>query len=44
MGLPAVDINKLQTVQNLAAKVVLKCSKWDNPKECMKVLHWLPIH
>ena len=31
MGLPAVDINKLQTVQNIAAKVVLKHSNWDNP-------------
>ena len=43
MALPAVDIDKFQRVQNLAAKVVLRHSKWDNPKVCMKVLHWLPI-
>ena len=43
MGLPAVDIDKLQGVQNLTAKVVLERGKRDNPRKCMKFLHWLPI-
>ena len=36
-------INKLQRVQNLAAKLVLCKGQRDSPRECLKVLHWLPI-
>ena len=42
-GLPAVTINKLQQVQNMCACLVLRKSKWDSAKECLKDLHWLPV-
>ena len=32
MCLQAVDTDKLERVQNLAAKGVLRCGKYDNPK------------
>ena len=28
----------------MAAKVVLQADKYASPKECMKNLHWLPVH
>ena len=34
---------KLQRVQNTAAKLVLKRSKYDSTSQAMKQLHWLPI-
>ena len=43
VGLPDVSINRMQRVQNLAAKVVLGKSKMDSASECLSVLHWLPI-
>ena len=39
-----VTIKQLQHVQNMAAKVVLQADKYASPKECMKNLHWLPVH
>ena len=39
MGLAEVDTDKLQRVQNIAAKVVLMHDKCDNPRECVNVLH-----
>ena len=42
-GLPDKTLNKLQRVQNWAAKVVLKQSKYDSSKEALRKLHWLPI-
>ncbi|KAJ8026403.1 hypothetical protein HOLleu_31207 [Holothuria leucospilota] len=44
MGLPACDINTLQRVQNRAAKLVLRESKFAGAKVCLKSLHWLPIN
>ena len=41
---PDVTIKQLQRVQNMAAKVVLQADKYASPKECMKNLHWLPVH
>ena len=41
-GLPLCEINKLQRVQNIAAKLVPNAS--DNSWSCLKQLHWLPIH
>ena len=43
VGLPDVSINRMQRVQNLAAKVVLGKSKMDSTSECFSALHWLPI-
>ena len=42
-GLPNCELNKLQRVQNIAAKLILKKTKRDSATECRKQLHWLPI-
>ena len=42
-GLPDCDIDKMQRIQNMAAKMVLWAPKYSSPMECMKELHWLPI-
>ena len=42
IGLPQCDIKRLQRVQNVAAKLVLRSS--DDPVVCLKKLHWLPVH
>ena len=41
IGLPECDLQKLQRVQNIAAKIVLKSE--ENSITCLKILHWLPI-
>ena len=41
IGLPECDLKKLQRIQNIAAKIVLK--KEENSISCLKKLHWLPI-
>ena len=43
VGLPEKHIAKLQHVQNMAAKVVLKRSKYTSSKDSLQTLHWLPI-
>ena len=42
-GLPGNAINRLQRVQNWAAKVVLGLSKYDSSREALRSLHWLPV-
>ena len=42
-GLPACNIDKLQCVQNCAAKLVLNRSKYDSRTQAFTDLHWLPI-
>ena len=42
-GLPKVDIQKLQHVQNCVAKLILKKNKYDSSVGALKELHWLPI-
>lgn len=42
-GLPTKSIQKLQRVQNWAAKVVLCHSKYDSSSDALKQLHWLPV-
>ena len=42
-GLPNCDIDKMQRIQNMAVKMVLRAPKYSIPMECMKELHWLPI-
>ena len=44
IGLPQVEINKLQRVQNMAAKVITCAGRYDSSTEALKTLHWLPIH
>ena len=43
IGLPASDINKMQRVQNAAAKFVLNLKRMDSSIEALKKLHWLTI-
>ena len=42
IGLAKCDLNRLQRVQNIAAKLVLNGN--NNSRSCLKKLHWLPIH
>ena len=42
-GLPDIDIDKLQKVQNVAAKFVFYKDKYSSASEYMAHLHWLPI-
>ena len=42
-GLPKVDIQKLQSVQNCVAKIILKKNKYNSSVGALKELHWLPI-
>ena len=42
-GAPKHIIDKLQKVQNSAARLVLKARKTDNAQPLLQALHWLPI-
>ncbi|KAL0153340.1 hypothetical protein M9458_051336 [Cirrhinus mrigala] len=42
-GCPASSINKLQIVQNAAARVLTRSRKYDHITPILKSLHWLPI-
>ena len=42
-GLPDIDINKLQKVQNTAATSVCDKDRCSSASECMAHLHWLQI-
>ena len=43
VGIPGKQISKLQHVQNIAAKVVLKRGKYSSSTDSLQTLHWLPI-
>ncbi len=42
-GCPASSINKLQLVQNAAARVLNRSRKYDHITPILQSLHWLPI-
>jgi hypothetical protein len=42
-GLPSCALEKLQRIQNNAARVLVKCKKYDRITPVLKKLHWLPI-
>ena len=42
-GLPQYQINKLQSIQNTAARIINKLHKHDHITETLKTLHWLPV-
>ena len=42
-GIPECAIKKLQRVQNLAARVVTRSSKYSSITPTLKKLHWLPV-
>ena len=43
-GLPDKELNKLQCIQNMAARVITLSKKRDHITPVMYKLHWLPIH
>ena len=43
VNLPAVQIQKLQHVQNAAARIVLRKGKHHSITEILQKLHWLPV-
>ena len=42
-GIPEVDIQKMQQVQNMAIKLVLNCPKTESSTGCHRSLHWLLV-
>lgn len=42
-GLPNTEIDKLQRIQNCAARLITKTRKHDHITPVLKQLHWLPI-
>ena len=38
-----INFKKLQTIQNAAAKLILKKRKYDHATPLLKQLHWLPV-
>ena len=42
-GLPDKLINRLQRLQNIAARVITRCSKFDHITPVLYELHWLPV-
>jgi hypothetical protein len=44
IGLPKTQLNRLQRVQNAAARLVKKIPKSSHITPVMQNLHWLPIH
>ncbi|KAI0227675.1 hypothetical protein LSAT2_021832 [Lamellibrachia satsuma] len=42
-GIPDCLINKLQRVQNAAARLVVRCHRWSHIPPVLKKLPWLPV-
>ena len=42
-GLPEYQIEKLQKIQNAAAKLILRKKKFDHVTPLLQELHWLPV-
>ena len=42
-GLPSTKLQRLQRVQNTAARVIMKIRKFDHITPTLKCLHWLPV-
>ncbi len=42
-GVPKTSLNKLQHLQNAAARIITKTSRYDHITPVLKELHWLPI-
>lgn len=43
VGIPAKDIQKLQYIQNSAARILMKVRKFEHITPILKSLHWLPV-
>ena len=44
LGLCVADINRLQRIQNWAAKLICLASKYDHASPCLQRLHWLRVN
>ena len=42
-GCPSYEIQKLQSVQNAAARLITHSKKYDHITPILKELHWLPV-
>ena len=42
-GLPSCELQKLQRLQNTAARIVFKATKYDHISPILRKLHWLPV-
>ena len=42
-GLPKFLTDRLQTVQNVAARIITRTKKYNHIKPVLKQLHWLPV-
>ena len=42
-GLPTTELQKLQRVQNAAARLICNVSRFDHISPTLKMLHWLPV-
>ena len=42
-GLPAIELKRLQKIQNSAARMLTGASKYDHITPVLKQLHWLPV-
>ena len=42
-GCPSYEIQKLQSVQNAAARLITHSKKYDHINPILKELHWLPV-
>ena len=43
LGANTTDIQRLQRIQNWAAKLICRVTKSDHATPCLRKLHWLPI-
>jgi len=44
IGAPVALIQKLQRIQNVAAKLISRSKKHDHVTEILREFHWLPVH
>lgn len=42
-GIPSKSINKLQYIQNCAARILMRVRKYNQITPILKTLHWLPV-
>ena len=42
-GLPSTEVQKLQRIQNTAARLVVKAKRTDHTSPILQQLHWLPV-
>ena len=42
-GLPKSQIDKLQRIQNMAARIIVRSKKYEHITPHLKALHWLPV-